>query len=904
MSSTLKGVASLRSRRCVMVWMAAAMCVWSVSAQGQSTAVIPPAAEFVAGTLIDSRPLGDAPRGVYQVFYDAALLTAIPRGSVITGLQVRQANSFSPANFPSTARNLDRYDITLASSSRTFATVAPNFADNMLNPVLVRSGTLGLAAGAYPGGPSGSAPSGFGPVITFTRGFVYSGGPLVIEFRVRDDQGGDLHFADVASAVGLAKEVVTSLSADASTSAAVFNDSGLVVRLTFTPPPVDLAKGVTKVTVGDAMVATAADDGYNELTVGAGVTSVSTMAANQFDTIGPGSDFVGLAYRANVIDFPAFWPTAPANYGAFDIQLSRSANPPGSLSDVFASNVGADAVTVRSGPLSVAVGAVASAGGQPVAPFSWEIPFATPYSYRGGPLLSVIRHTGQAGGGASALLEATGTPALGWGSAFESRTALSYTATETGFGGFPLFTVRRYSVDAASSSPLNQQNPSNSFLGGPLKERMQVVLSASELRYIPVGSVIDSLWLRQFASPLVGAPGVDTSALDFEISLSSAVNPPESVSTTFAANQGSDLVLVHDGPLSIAAGTFPPGSVGTFGKLAQFRRQFVYKGGPLCIDIRHSGLSTLISTLDLVPSSTSENRVITNSDPNATSGFFYASGYNGLAVKLGYIPSVIVPNTLATGTAGADWFVSQQPDYSYQLIIPASELRSIDHGSAITGMSFRRATSQSASGDPFPATQITVPRFDVSISSTSRTPLTMSTIYADNVEMDEILARSGPLTIPADAFPSSGIAGRANDNAWYINFDRAYLYQGGDLCVTVRGQGAISATGLFEGSTFGPSATGAAVYNYSSADAMGGFTYGPIAVRFAFTPRAFCPADLNNDGQVDNSDFVLFVNDYITFLCNEPAMPQGCPSDFNFDGLVENADFLIFVNAYNELLCP
>jgi hypothetical protein len=884
----------------------AVLCVGALAtiAHAQSTAVIPPGAEFVAGTLIDSRPLGDAPRGVYQVFYDAALMTAIPPGSVITGLQVRQTNTFAPSSFPSTARNLDRFDITLAASSRTFATVAPNFATNMLNPVLVRSGTLGLAAGAYPGGPGGSAPLGFGPVIAFTRGFVYSGGPLVIEFRVQDDQGGDLHFADVTSAVGLAKEVVTSLSADASTSTVVFSDSGLVVRLTFTPPPVDLAKGVTKVTVGDAMVATAADSGYNELTVDFGATSVSTMAANQFDTIGPGSDFVGLAYRANLIDFPAFWPTAPANYGAFDIQLSRSTNPPGSLSDVFASNVGADAVTVRSGPLSVPVGAVASAGSQPVAPFSWEIPFVTPYSYRGGPLLSVIRHTGQAVGVADALLEATGTPALGWGSAFESRAALSYTATETGFGGFPLFTVRRYSVDAASSSPLNQQNPSNSFLGGPLSERMQVVLSASEMRYIPVGSVIDSLWLRQFASPLVGAPGVDTSALDFEISLSSAVNPPESVSTTFAENQGSDLVLVHDGPLSIAAGTFPPGSVGTFGKLAQFRRQFVYKGGPLCIDIRHSGLSALINTLDLVPSSPSENRVLVNSDPNATSGGFFASGYTGLAVKLGYIPSVISPNNLATGTSNDPWILAGISNYAIQFIVPASQLLAVDYGSAITGLSLRRASVQSTSSSPFPATQITVPRFDVWISGANTSPLTMTTTYADNSGMDEVLARSGPLTIPANAFPAVGVANQPNDNAWYINFDRGYVYQGGDLCLTIRGRGPIDFAGLFEGSEGSPAQIGRAVYNYSDDNATQGFFYSPLALRFAFTPRAFCPADLNNDGVVDDFDFQLFAGAYNILDCNDLGMPLGCPSDLNFDRVVDDLDFQVFVVAYNEVLCP
>jgi hypothetical protein len=33
-------------------------------------------------------------------------------------------------------------------------------------------------------------------------------------------------------------------------------------------------------------------------------------------------------------------------------------------------------------------------------------------------------------------------------------------------------------------------------------------------------------------------------------------------------------------------------------------------------------------------------------------------------------------------------------------------------------------------------------------------------------------------------------------------------------------------------------------------------------------------------------------------------MPSGCPADLNSDGLVDDTDFLIFVIAYNAVLCP
>ncbi len=65
-----------------------------------------------------------------------------------------------------------------------------------------------------------------------------------------------------------------------------------------------------------------------------------------------------------------------------------------------------------------------------------------------------------------------------------------------------------------------------------------------------------------------------------------------------------------------------------------------------------------------------------------------------------------------------------------------------------------------------------------------------------------------------------------------------------------------------------------------------------------------CPADLNFDGLVDDSDFSVFVVAYDTFDCADPSMPAGCISDLNGDKLVDDADFSIFVVAYDALLCP
>ncbi len=65
-----------------------------------------------------------------------------------------------------------------------------------------------------------------------------------------------------------------------------------------------------------------------------------------------------------------------------------------------------------------------------------------------------------------------------------------------------------------------------------------------------------------------------------------------------------------------------------------------------------------------------------------------------------------------------------------------------------------------------------------------------------------------------------------------------------------------------------------------------------------------CPCDLNHDGQVDDADFVIFVQAYNTLDCNDPSMPAGCPADFDGSDTVDDADFVIFAAAYNDLLCP
>lgn len=68
--------------------------------------------------------------------------------------------------------------------------------------------------------------------------------------------------------------------------------------------------------------------------------------------------------------------------------------------------------------------------------------------------------------------------------------------------------------------------------------------------------------------------------------------------------------------------------------------------------------------------------------------------------------------------------------------------------------------------------------------------------------------------------------------------------------------------------------------------------------------KVVCSGDFNNDGFVDDADFVFFVAAYDLLDCADPAMPEACPADLNHDGGVDDADFVGFVAAYGARVCP
>ncbi|MBX3379922.1 MAG: esterase-like activity of phytase family protein [Phycisphaeraceae bacterium] len=69
-----------------------------------------------------------------------------------------------------------------------------------------------------------------------------------------------------------------------------------------------------------------------------------------------------------------------------------------------------------------------------------------------------------------------------------------------------------------------------------------------------------------------------------------------------------------------------------------------------------------------------------------------------------------------------------------------------------------------------------------------------------------------------------------------------------------------------------------------------------VAFRLTGDVDSACPADLNEDGVVDDADFVRFAQSYDLLL--DPV------GDLNLDDATDDQDFVLFAGAYNELLCP
>ena len=119
-----------------------------------------------------------APRA-YQMQFSAAALSGLPIGAQITELRFRQDANATNA-FPPTAISWSQYEVTMARASNSVSGMSSTFANNMADPVLVKTGALAIAANQF---PAGGTPNAFASFIVFDKPYAYRGGDLVMLFR-------------------------------------------------------------------------------------------------------------------------------------------------------------------------------------------------------------------------------------------------------------------------------------------------------------------------------------------------------------------------------------------------------------------------------------------------------------------------------------------------------------------------------------------------------------------------------------------------------------------------------------------------------------------------------------------------------------------------------------------------
>lgn len=361
-----------------------AVIAWTSFAAAQSTEVIPPAYSNLAGDSNNRIPIGSSTGGTYQVLYPANQLVGLPIGGSIRSIQMRLRNA-ETTPWPPAASVVLSYEIKLGGSTKTPATLSTTFADNITSPVIVRSGGLFLGAGAYPAGAvTGTTPEAWGPEITFSTPYVYSGGPLVVEFR--NTGTATAVFGDAVTSTDLGR-AIGSVASNTATTGGFAN--AMVIRLGVTPPS---TRSVTLPTANESVAGFSGN--YIPIAGSTGGRQMTLYAADQLAAVPAGSIIVGVQLRQRNAETSAY-PAATFTSGDYEIWLCRSNLSPGSISSTFADNI-LEPVRVRDGTRTFAAGEFPGGAASDTIPENWGplMVFDTPYVYRGGVLGLEFRNTG------------------------------------------------------------------------------------------------------------------------------------------------------------------------------------------------------------------------------------------------------------------------------------------------------------------------------------------------------------------------------------------------------------------------------------------------------------------------------------------------------------------------------
>jgi len=166
----------------------------AASTSPAATTVCPNANTTAAGNAGLNTVLRNLAR-THQIIVAASQLGELPSGTMITGLTYRlqpaQSSGYPPVGVTA---NFANYAIELAPAANSPANMSTTFASNVgPGAVTVRTGPLVLNPLSF---PNANNPTAFGPTLTFTTPYTYTGGDLCITIRHSGNPEGVSSFAD------------------------------------------------------------------------------------------------------------------------------------------------------------------------------------------------------------------------------------------------------------------------------------------------------------------------------------------------------------------------------------------------------------------------------------------------------------------------------------------------------------------------------------------------------------------------------------------------------------------------------------------------------------------------------------------------------------------------------------
>ncbi len=180
----------------------------------------------------------------------------------------------------------------------------------------------------------------------------------------------------------------------------------------------------------------------------------------------------------------------------------------------------------------------------------------------------------------------------------------------------------------------------------------QLLISASELTSF-IGLELSAITYRLGSGATAPWPNASVTFDNYDIRISQGVDPMNR-SLTFANNVIGSQTLVRSGSLTIPAGSFGIGTApNPFGPTINFASTYLYTGGNLLIELRHTGFTGTSTSVDSVLASGGPgNGYGTRFSAAWTASYTGTSGAQGnfSVIQLSAVPE---PSSVMLGAVGA-----------------------------------------------------------------------------------------------------------------------------------------------------------------------------------------------------------------------------------------------------------